>query len=149
MRILLQECLKASVTIDGNIVSSIGRGEVLLVGFTSGDDEAIIDKMISKLLKLRIFPDANGKTNLSLEQINGELLAVSQFTLYADVTHGNRPSFVDALGGKESEPLYNYFKKKLLELKPDTKFGVFGADMKVNLINDGPFTLSLDSKELF
>jgi D-tyrosyl-tRNA(Tyr) deacylase len=148
MRILIQECLKASVTIDSKVVGSISEGEVIFVGFTAGDDERIIDKMIEKLLKLRIFEDENGKTNLNLEVHGGKILCISQFTLYADLSQGNRPSFVNALGGSKSEPLYNYFCKRLSEVRPDTQYGVFGADMKVNLINNGPFTIMLDSKEV-
>ena len=149
MRILIQECLKASVTIDGKVHSSIDQGEVLFVGFTQGDDENIIDKMLDKLFKLRIFEDENGKTNLDLAKHGGNILAISQFTLYADMSQGNRPSFVKALPASESEPLYNVFCKKIAERLPTVQFGVFGADMKVDLINDGPFTLLMDSKELF
>lgn len=149
MKILIQECKQASVTIAGEVISSIGSGEVIFVGFTQGDSEALIDKMISKLLKLRIFPDSEGKTNLSLDQVSGELLVVSQFTLYADVTGGNRPSFVKALKGDESQALYNYFVEQLKKQVKVVKTGVFGADMKVSLINDGPFTILLDSQELY
>ncbi|MFA6861241.1 MAG: D-aminoacyl-tRNA deacylase [Bacilli bacterium] len=149
MRILVQECLKGSVTINQEIVSSIDRGEVIFVGFTQGDDEKICDRMLDKLLKLRIFSDSNGKTNISLADIKGSILCVSQFTLYADLSQGNRPSFVKALPGKDSEPLYDYFSAKLKERVPNCGFGVFGADMKVSLINDGPFTIFLDSQELF
>ena len=140
MRILVQECLEAKVVVEGKTVGEINRGEVLFVGFTSGDDENTISFMIDKLLKLRIFPDASGKTNCNLSQVSGSVLAISQFTLYADVRHGNRPSFVAAL--------YDRFKAMLLERVPDAQFGIFGADMKVHLINDGPFTILLDSKEL-
>lgn len=149
MRLLIQECLRGSVAIDGKVVSSIGRGEVVLVSFTKGDDERTIGRMIHKLLNLRIFPDEAGKTNLSIQSIHGSILAVSQFTLYADLTAGNRPSFVHALGGEEANVLYETFKKMLSQAYPDTCYGVFGADMKVELINDGPFTIWLDSKELF
>ncbi|MFA6829746.1 MAG: D-aminoacyl-tRNA deacylase [Bacilli bacterium] len=148
MRILIQECLKASVTIDNQVVSSIGQGELILVSFTPGDDSSIADKMLDKLLKLRIFNDENGKTNLSLQQHGGTILCVSQFTLYADLSQGNRPSFINAMPGSHSQPLYDYFCQKLKERVPDCQFGVFGADMKVNLINDGPFTIMLDSKEI-
>ena len=148
MRILVQECLKAKVVVEGKTVGEINRGEVLFVGFTSGDDENTISFMIDKLLKLRIFPDASGKTNCNLSQVSGSVLAISQFTLYADVRHGNRPSFVSALPSSESEKLYDRFKAMLLEKVPDAQFGIFGADMKVHLINDGPFTILLDSKEL-
>ncbi len=148
MRILIQECLKASVTIDHVVHGEIDEGEVIFVGFTSDDNEKIIDKMIDKLLKLRIFEDENGKTNLNLASHGGKILCISQFTLYADVSQGNRPSFVKALGGEKSKPLYDYFCKKLSELRPDTQYGVFGADMKVSLINNGPFTIMLDSQEV-
>ncbi len=148
MRILIQECLEAKVTIEKQVVSQIEQGEVLFVGFTPGDDEQIIDKMIDKLFKLRIFADENGKTNLTLDAHGGKILCVSQFTLYADLSQGNRPSFTKALGGQYAKPLYDYFAKKLKERKEDTCFGVFGADMKVELINDGPFTILLDSKEV-
>ena len=149
MRILIQECLKGSVSIDNEVVGSIEEGEVIFVGFTAGDDERIVDRMLDKLWKLRIFKDAAGKTNLNLEQHGGRILCISQFTLYADVSQGNRPSFVYALGGRMSEPLYDYFCNKLLERMPAAQFGRFGADMKVSLINDGPFTILLDSKEIF
>lgn len=149
MRILIQECLKASVTVDGNLISEIDNGEVIFVGFTPGDDEKVLDKMLDKLLKLRIFDDENGKTNYNLAQKGGKILCVSQFTLYADLTQGNRPSFVKAMKSEESEPLYELWKKKLSALLPETQYGIFGADMKVNLINNGPFTIWLDSEEIF
>lgn len=148
MRILIQECLKGKVTIGEKTVGEIGRGEVIFVSFTEGDNEEILDRMLEKLLKLRIFADENGKTNLTLADIKGNILCVSQFTLYADMHKGNRPSFTHALGGKLSEPLYDAFCKKLLAVMPEAQFGRFGADMKVSLTNDGPFTLWLDSKEV-
>jgi D-tyrosyl-tRNA(Tyr) deacylase len=148
MRILIQECLRGEVAIDGKIISQIGKGEVIFVGFTQGDDERLCDWMLEKMLKLRIFMDANGKTNLSLDQVGGTVLCVSQFTLYADLSEGNRPAFVHALGGALSEPLYDYFSKRLSERIPSAQYGRFGADMKVTLTNDGPFTILLDSKEL-
>lgn len=150
MRLLIQECLRGSVTVDGEVVSRIGRGEVVFVGFTIGDNEKIIDKMIDKLLKLRIFADKEGKTNLPFSEIDGEMLLVSQFTLYADLTGGNRPSFVKALPSKESQPLFEKFLVKMEERLPGRCHkGIFGADMKVELVNDGPFTILLDSKELW
>lgn len=148
MRILIQECLEARVTIDNQIVGQINKGEVIFVGFTFGDDEKTIDMMLDKLLKLRIFKDENGKTNLNLSDHGGGILCISQFTLYADMKKGNRPSFVNALGGSMSEPLYDSFCHKLFSRVKEVQFGVFGADMKVSLINDGPFTILLDSKEL-
>ena len=149
MRILIQEVLEAKVTIDNEVVGQIEKGEVLFVGFTDQDDIDLARKMIDKLLKLRIFPDEEGKTNATLEQWKGSILCVSQFTLYADASKGNRPSFVKAMAPVESKPLYDEFCKILSERRPDTKYGVFGADMKVSLVNNGPFTILLDSKELF
>ena len=148
MRIIVQNVLDANLKIDGKEIASIGRGFVLLVSFTFNDNFEVVDKMATKLIGLRVFMDINGKTNLSLKDVNGEILSVSQFTLYADVKKGNRPSFTDAMPGKESIKLYEYFNKKLTELYGPIKTGVFGADMKVNLTNDGPFTLILDSKDI-
>lgn len=148
MRILIQECLKASVTIDGKVYSSIGKGEVVFVSFTQGDSSSTIRHMIDKMLKLRIFSDENGKTNYDLSQHGGSVLVVSQFTLYADIRKGNRPSFVNAMGGENSKHLYDVFCEQLSEKIEGVKTGVFGADMKVELINDGPFTIWMDSKEL-
>lgn len=149
MRILVQEVLKASVTIDSKEVASIGRGFLLFVGFTQGDDQTVIAKMVDKVLKLRIFPDENGKTNLSLDKVNGSILSVSQFTLYGDLKEGNRPSFVKALAPDLARPLYAIFNNLLKEKLPSLQSGVFQADMKVSLVNDGPFTVWLDSAELF
>lgn len=148
MRIVLQNVLNASVSIDGKIYSSIDRGYMLLVSFTKGDNEEIVKKVAQKVLNLRIFQDENEKTNLNLKSINGEILSVSQFTLYADCRHGNRPSFVNCLTYEKASELYVYFNSLLVEEGYVVKTGVFGADMKVNLINDGPFTLVIDSKEL-
>lgn len=149
MRIIVQVVEKASVEIKGQIHASISKGFLLFVGFTHTDNEIVIDKMVDKLLKLRIFPDENGKTNLGLSQVNAEILSVSQFTLYADVRGGNRPSFTRSLNGQNSEKLYGYFNEKIATLGYDIKTGVFGADMSVNLTNEGPFTLLLDSEELY
>ena len=149
MRVLIQEVLSSSVSIDGKVVSSIGRGELLLVGFTQGDDYLTMEKMAKKIMKARIFPDENGKTNLSLSQIGGEILLVSQFTLYGSLKEGNRPSFVNASRPDDARELYNQFVALMKQEFPGLKTGVFQADMKVSLVNDGPFTLLLDSKELF
>ncbi|MCH3910161.1 MAG: D-aminoacyl-tRNA deacylase [Bacilli bacterium] len=149
MRVLVQEVLNASVKIEGEEVGSIARGFLLFVGFTSEDDEDIIKRMVDKVLKLRVFPDENGKTNLSLGDVGGEVLSVSQFTLYASAKEGNRPSFINAMRPEEAKPLFAYWNNILRERIPNLQTGVFGADMKVSLINDGPFTLWLDSKELF
>jgi len=124
---------------------------LLLVSFTNGDNKEIIDKMIHKLINLRVFPDENMKTNLSIQDIGGSFLSVSQFTLYADCIGGNRPSFIkNCLNPQEATKLYDYFNEELAKTSGlVVKTGIFGADMKVNLINDGPFTIMLDSKELF
>jgi len=148
MRLLVQEVLNSSVSVGGKTVGSIGRGETVLVGFKKGDDEAIVDRMVAKLLKLRIFPDGEGKTNKTLADIDGEILAVSQFTLYASLKDGNRPSFAWAMNQEEARPLFEYFQKKLSSSYPKTAYGIFHADMKVALLNDGPFTVLLDSEEL-
>lgn len=149
MRVVLTTVNEASVTISNKMVAHIKRGFLLLVGFTEGDNKEIIEKMVSKLLSLRVFPDENGQINISLDEVKGEILSVSQFTLYADTKKGRRPSFVNALRPSESEPLYDYFNKVLKDSGFKVETGVFGADMKVMSINDGPFTLLLDSKELF
>lgn len=149
MRVLIQEVASSSVSIDGEIVASIGKGELLLVGFTQGDDYLTMEKMAKKIIKARIFPDENGKTNLSLSQIGGEILLVSQFTLYGSLKEGNRPSFVFASKPDEARELYNQFVSLMKAKFPNLKTGVFQADMRVSLVNDGPFTLLLDSKELF
>jgi D-tyrosyl-tRNA(Tyr) deacylase len=151
MRIITQNVQYASVTIDGKVYSEIKDGYLLLVSFTNGDDRLICDKMIKKLINLRVFPDSNGKTNLSIKDINGSFLSISQFTLYADCKEGNRPSFInECLKHDEASALYDYFNVALKnESGLVVKTGVFGADMKVALLNDGPFTIILDSKELF
>ena len=145
MRFCIQVVKNASVDIEGSRVSSIGAGMLVLCGIGKEDDEAVADKMISKLLKMRIFSDSDGKTNLSLADIDGELLLVSQFTLYADCKHGNRPSFTDSMGPQRAEELYNYIADSIRPQVRKLGLGVFGADMQVNLINDGPFTVILDS----
>ena len=149
MRIVLTTVDEANVTIKEKLVGSISRGYLLLVGFTSGDNKEIVEKMVEKVLNLRVFPDENGKINLSLQEVNGSILSVSQFTLYASAKGSRRPSFIDALNPLEAEQLYDYFNELLLEKHGKVSTGVFGADMKVTSINDGPFTLILDSKEIF
>jgi D-aminoacyl-tRNA deacylase len=149
MRVLVQEVSKASVTIEEKVVGAIDRGFLLFVGFTAGDDEKTIQKMADKVLKLRVFPDENGKTNKSLSDVGGGVLSVSQFTLYASAKEGNRPSFIAAMRPEEAKPLFALWNNLLREKMPSLQTGVFGADMKVRLLNDGPFTLWLDSKELF
>ncbi|MBQ9457304.1 MAG: D-tyrosyl-tRNA(Tyr) deacylase [Bacilli bacterium] len=149
MRVLIQRVTSASVDIEGERVASIGKGFLLLVGFTSGDTPEIADKMVQKVAKLRIFADENGKTNLALADIGGEVLSVSQFTLYADCSQGNRPSFVKAMKAEEANALYAYFFASLKALFPALQGGVFQTDMQVSLVNEGPFTVLLDSQELF
>ena len=149
MRVVLQNVLSSSVSIDGKIISSINKGFLLLVGFTHTDNELIVDKMVNKIVGLRVFMDEFGKTNLSLKDVGGEILSVSQFTLYGNVKEGKRPSFVNAMRPEIATKLYDYFNLKLKETGLNIQTGIFGADMKVNLINDGPFTLIIDSRELW
>lgn len=148
MKFVIQRVQKASVTVDDEIIGKIGRGYMVLVGVCDADNEAIADKMVDKMIKLRINEDAEGKTNLALADVEGELLVVSQFTLYANCKKGNRPSFVDAGSPEHANKLYEYILKKCSEQVPVVQQGEFGADMKVELINDGPFTIVLDSEEL-
>lgn len=145
MRFCIQVVKEAAVDIEGIRKSSIGSGMLVLCGIGKEDDEAVADKMIAKLLKMRIFSDSNGKTNLSIADIDGEILLVSQFTLYADCKHGNRPSFTDSMGPQRAEELYNYIADSIRPQVKALGTGVFGADMQVSLINDGPFTVILDS----
>ena len=148
MRFVIQVCQKADVKIDNSVVGAIDRGLVVFVGVGQNDTEAIADRMVKKLLGLRIFPDENGKTNLSVSDVGGSLLVISQFTLYADCRHGNRPGFTDAGAPDMANRLYEYVLGKCAETGVPVAHGVFGADMKVSLINDGPFTIILDSAEI-
>lgn len=148
MRFVLQRVLEARVDIDGKTVGEIGKGYLLLMGVSNSDTKEIADKMIEKISRLRIFEDENGKTNLSIDSIGGEVLLVSQFTLYADCRKGNRPSFTNAGGPQLANELYEYVKSRCTELFGNVQSGEFGADMKVSLVNDGPFTLVLDSDEI-
>ena len=148
MKFVIQRVQKASVTVDGEIIGKIGRGYMVLVGVCDADDETVADKMVDKMIKLRINEDAEGKTNLALADVEGELLVVSQFTLYANCKKGNRPSFVDAGSPDHANKLYEYILKKCREQVPVVQKGEFGEDMKVELINDGPFTIVLNSEEL-
>ncbi len=149
MRIIVQNVIDAKLSISNHVFAIIERGYVLLLGFTKGDDEIVVDKMIDKVLKMRLFQDESGKTNLSIFDINGTILAVPQFTLYADLSEGRRPSFTKALTPKEANVFFDYFVATLKKMYEKVEVGVFGADMKVNLTNDGPFTIILDSQELF
>jgi len=148
MRTVVQRVTHASVKVDGQTIGEIGKGFLILLGVAEEDDEAIADKMADKICRLRIFEDENGKTNLSLADVSGEILVVSQFTLYADCKKGNRPSFVKAGNPEKANRLYEYFMKRCQTHVQTVEHGQFRADMKVELLNDGPFTLMLDSKEL-
>ena len=144
MKAVLQRVSGASVSVGGEITGSIGRGYVVLLGVGEGDTKKHADKMADKIQKLRIFPDENGKTNLSIEDIDGEILIISQFTLYADCQKGNRPSFTNAGGPELAEELYEYFIKISEGKFRKAGRGVFGAGMQVSLVNDGPFTVILE-----
>ena len=148
MRVLIQRSKNSSVTIDNKVNGSIDFGYVLLVGFTDGDNEQIVDKMINKILSLRIFEDENGKMNKSIIDEGGSILSISQFTLYADTKKGNRPSFVQSLEYNKASNLYDYFNLRLKERNIKVETGIFGADMKVSILNDGPVTIFLDSEKL-
>ena len=148
MRALIQRVTHASVTVDGAVVGKIGQGFLVLLGVTESDTEAEVTMLADKLLKLRLFPDAEGKTNCSIQDVNGELLVISQFTLCADCRKGTRPSFSHAAGPDEANRLYELFLAKCRETVPHTDCGVFGAHMDVDLRNDGPFTVMLDTDDL-
>jgi D-tyrosyl-tRNA(Tyr) deacylase len=144
MRLLIQRVNHAEVKVDGKVVGSIGKGFLVLVGVGKEDTQEVADKYLKKLLGLRIFEDENGKTNLSLADVNGELLLVSQFTLYANCKKGNRPSFIESGAPDMAEALYEYLIQEAKKSVPVVQHGIFGADMKVSLENDGPFTIMLD-----
>ena len=144
MRIVLQRVSRASVTVDNIITGSIDNGYVVLLGVGTEDDKSKARKMVDKIQKLRIFPDENGKTNLSIADVGGGLLVISQFTLYADCKKGNRPSFTDAASPALAEEPYEYFIEYAKEKFDRVEHGVFGASMKVELTNDGPFTVILE-----
>ena len=148
MRVLVQRSKNSKVTINGKVNGEIEHGFVLLVGFTNGDDETVIDKMINKIVNLRIFEDENEKMNLSILDTKGSILSISQFTLYANCKEGRRPSFTNALNPIDASKLYDIFNDKLRS-QIHTETGIFGADMKVEIYNDGPVTIMLDSDELF
>lgn len=148
MKIVLQRVAKASVAVDGTVVGAIDRGFLLLLGVADSDTIQIADRMIDKICKLRNFQDEAGKTNLSLADVGGELLVISQFTLYADCKKGNRPSFTHAGAPDLANELYEHVVERCKWYVPKVEHGIFGAEMKVELLNDGPFTLVLDSSEL-
>ena len=146
MRIVVQRVSEASVRIDGNIVGSISQGLMILVGVETIDSQSDADYLIQKLINLRIFSDEEGKMNLSIQDVGGELLVVSQFTLHASTKKGNRPSYIRAARPEQAIPLYTYFiEQAQKELKSKIQTGEFGADMKVSLVNDGPVTIIIDS----
>ena len=145
MRILVQRSLKSKVSVNNEIVGSIDNGLVILVGFTNDDTNKEIDQLINKVINLRIFDDENGIMNKSILDVGGSILSISQFTLYADTKKGNRPSYINAMGGEMAKKLYDEFNDKLSKfVKVET--GIFGADMKVEITNDGPITIMLESK---
>lgn len=148
MKFVIQRVKHASVTVDNQVIGRIGKGFMVLIGVCEADDEKIADKMVKKLIGLRIFKDENGKTNLDLHSVGGELLLISQFTLYADCKKGNRPSFVNAANPEKANALYEYIISECKKQVEVVEQGEFGANMKVELLNDGPCTIVLDSKEL-
>lgn len=148
MKFVIQRVKHASVTVDQEIIGKINQGFLVLIGVSEEDTKEIADKMIKKLVGLRIFEDENGKTNLSLHDVQGELLLISQFTLYADCKKGNRPSFVKAGKPELANSLYEYIISECRKQIPVVETGSFGAEMKVELLNDGPFTIILDSAEI-
>ena len=146
MRVVVQRVKHASVTINGTVNGKINNGFLVLLGVQSTDSEQDVDYLVKKVTNLRIFSDENDKMNLSLKDVNGELLIVSQFTLYANCKEGNRPSFVEAAKPDIAIPLYEYFVSECKKIIPVVVTGIFGADMKVDLLNDGPVTIIMDSK---
>jgi len=149
MKIVAQVVDHASVTIaQHNIKNSIDKGYVLLVGFNHNDNKEIVDAMVKKIINLRVFVDENDKMNLSIKDVNGDILSISQFTLYANASKGNRPSFIDAMKPEQSSGLYDYFNQKLSQQQIKLETGIFGSDMVVDIANHGPITIILDSDEI-
>lgn len=148
MKAVVQRVLSANLKVDGELISEIGKGLVVFLGIGQGDDEKALEKLGRKIAKLRIFEDEQGKMNLSIKDISGEILLVSQFTLYADCKHGNRPSFITAEKPEKANKLYQDMKTLLEKEDISVKMGVFGADMKIDALNDGPVTIILNSDEL-
>ncbi|MBH1940726.1 D-tyrosyl-tRNA(Tyr) deacylase [Mobilitalea sibirica] len=144
MRIVIQRVKEAEVIVDDICVGSIGKGYLVFLGIGKEDDKDVVDRYLDKIIKLRLFSDENGKTNLSLQEVQGEMLVVSQFTLYADCKKGNRPDFIHAAGAVKAKELYEYFLSSTRQRLGKVEAGEFGADMKVKLLNDGPFTIVLD-----
>lgn len=148
MRFVIQRVTQSSVSVDGTVIGKIGKGLLVLIGVAEEDTEETADKLVRKLTGLRVFEDENGKTNLSLADVKGELLLISQFTLYANCKKGNRPSFMEAGSPQKANALYEYIIAKCRENVPIVETGSFGAEMKVSLVNDGPFTVLLDSEKI-
>jgi D-tyrosyl-tRNA(Tyr) deacylase len=146
MRVVIQRVLEAKVTVEDRCIGSIGKGFLILLGVGADDSREIADRYIDKIIKMRIFADENGKTNLSLGEVQGEVLVVSQFTLYADCRKGNRPDFINAAGAMKAKELYEYVLCSIKNRLGKVEAGEFGGDMKVSLINDGPFTIVLDER---
>ena len=144
MRLLVQRVLNSNVKVDGKVVGEISKGYMVLLGVTHDDDKEKADYLVNKLLNLRVFEDENGKMNLNIKQVGGELLIISQFTLYGNTKDGNRPSFTDAAKPDKANDLYEYFIDKCKKENIKTEAGIFGADMKVSLVNDGPVTVMLE-----
>lgn len=148
MKFVIQRVTESSVKVDGEVIGQIGKGYMVLIGIGQNDSKEIADKLIKKMIGLRIFEDENGKTNLSLADVDGELLLISQFTLYANCKKGNRPSFIESGNPEMAEALYQYIIEQCRKTVPIVETGSFGADMKVSLVNDGPFTIVLDSDQM-
>lgn len=148
MKFVIQRVTEASVSVEGEVIGKIGKGFLVLIGVGQSDTKEIADKLIKKLVGLRIFEDENGKTNLALKDVDGELLLISQFTLYANCKKGYRPSFIEAGAPDKANTLYEYIIEECKKVIPSVQKGQFGADMKVSLVNDGPFTILLDSAQL-
>ncbi|WP_461812764.1 D-aminoacyl-tRNA deacylase [Faecalimonas sp.] len=148
MKFVIQRVTEASVSVEGEVIGKIGKGFLVLIGIGQSDTKEIADKLVKKLVGLRIFEDENGKTNLALKDVEGELLLISQFTLYANCKKGYRPSFTEAEVPDKANILYEYIIEECKKVIPIVQKGEFGADMKVSLVNDGPFTIVLDSEQL-
>lgn len=148
MRFVIQRVAESSVSVDGNVIGRIGKGFMVLIGVAEEDTRETADKLVKKMTGLRIFEDENGKTNLSLADVAGEVLLISQFTLYANCKKGNRPSFTEAGSPDKAKELYEYIIERCRETIPVVETGSFGAEMKVSLVNDGPFTILLDSEKM-
>ena len=149
MKFVIQRVKHASVTVDSNVIGKINNGFMVLIGVENADTKEIADKMVAKLVNMRIFQDENDKMNLSLLDIQGEVLLISQFTLYGDARKGRRPNFMNALGGEEAKKFYDKFIEMMKETGLKVQTGIFGADMKVDIKNDGPVTILLDSSRNF